>query len=328
MVSPMRERRAWPPREKDADAEAVAAFEKTVAVVKETVVRSGEVLVSAKEDLNDHQRWLKAQTAQVQADRQRHDRWLQRQREQQEAHERREQKRARRRQMRQAVVQAVTGAIAACVFAVRSAIWSVVARTIAGLNYIDASAARGLRFIGGRLRAAALHVAEAVWRIIAFAGGTARSLALSAWAFLVASLASLGRVFIAALVSLGGLIGAGASRVSAKLHAIAPSLGHVLSVSFGGIAARARDALRGIAAWLGAGVRMAWRQGKRFDASDRRRGRFRFERRRSQSSQRRAHPIGDRSQGRPCHWGLRQAGSLAGARISAVQCRFTRDLSG
>ena len=65
MVSPMREKRAWPPREKDADAEAVAAFEQTVAVVKETVVRSGEVLVSAKEDLNDHQRWLKVQTAQV-----------------------------------------------------------------------------------------------------------------------------------------------------------------------------------------------------------------------------------------------------------------------
>ncbi len=152
MVSPMREKRAWPPREKDADAEAVAAFEKTVAVVKETVVRSGEVLVSAKEDLNDHQRWLKVQTAQVEADRERHDRWLQRQRERQEAHERREQKRTRRRQMRHAAMQAVTGAIAAAVFAVRSAIWSVIARTIAGLNYIDASAARGLRFVGGKLR--------------------------------------------------------------------------------------------------------------------------------------------------------------------------------
>jgi len=63
MVSPMREKRAWPPREKDADAEAVAAFEQTVAVVKETVVRSGEVLVSAKEDLSDHKRWLEAQRA-------------------------------------------------------------------------------------------------------------------------------------------------------------------------------------------------------------------------------------------------------------------------
>ena len=63
MVSPMREKRVWPPQDKDADGETVAAFEAAVAVVKETVVRSGEVLVSAKEDLNDHQRWLKAQTA-------------------------------------------------------------------------------------------------------------------------------------------------------------------------------------------------------------------------------------------------------------------------
>src|SRR5262245_55955454 len=98
MVSPMSEKRAWRARDQGADAEAKAAFEATVAVVKETVVRSGEVLVSAKEDLSDHQRWLKAQSAQVQADRQRHDRWLQRQREQQEAHERRELKRARRRE--------------------------------------------------------------------------------------------------------------------------------------------------------------------------------------------------------------------------------------
>src|SRR4030043_1669074 len=128
MVSPTREKRAWPPQDKDSDGETVAAFEAAVAVVKETVVRSGEVLVSAKEDLNDHQRWLKVQTAQVAADRERHDRWLQRQREQQEAHERREQKRARRRQIRQAVVRSVTGAIAAVVFAVRSAIWFVVAK--------------------------------------------------------------------------------------------------------------------------------------------------------------------------------------------------------
>ena len=195
MVSPMREKRAWPPREKDADAEAVAAFEKTVAVVKETVVRSGEVLVSAKEDLNDHQRWLKVQTAQVAADRERHDRWLQRQREQQEAHERREQKRARRRQMRQAVVQSVTGAIAAVVFAVRSAIWFVIAKTIAGLNYIDATAANGLRFVGGKLRDLALYVAGAIWRVVALAGRAARSLALSAWALMIAGLGGLGGLF-------------------------------------------------------------------------------------------------------------------------------------
>jgi hypothetical protein len=242
MVSPMREKRAWPPREKDADAEAVAAFEATVAVVKETVVRSGEVLVSAKEDLSDHQRWLKVQTAQVAADRERHDRWLHRQRERQEALERREQKRARRRQMRQAAVQAVTGAIAAAIFAVRSAIWSVVAKALAGLNAIDAAAARGIRFVGEKLRDLALYVADAIWRAVSFAGGAVRSLALSAWA-----------LFIGGLTWLADLLKAGASRMLARLHALAPSVGHVLAVSLGGISARARDASRAIGSRFGAG---------------------------------------------------------------------------
>ena len=243
MVSPMREKRAWPPRDKDADAEAVAAFEKTVAVVKETVVRSGEVLVSAKEDLNDHQRWLKVQTAQVAADRERHDRWLQRQREQQEAHERREQKRARRRRMREAVVQSVTGAIAAVVFAVRSAVWFVIAKTIAGLNYIDATAANGLRFVARKLRDLALYVAGAIWGVVALAGRAARSLALSARALMIAG-----------LDELGGLFKAAAAVISAKVHALAPSIGHFLSVNFGGIAARTRDASSSIGSWLGAGL--------------------------------------------------------------------------
>lgn len=254
MVSPMREKRAWPPRDKDADAEAVAAFEATVAVVKETVVRSGEVLVSAKEDLNDHQRWLKVQTAQVAADRERHDRWLQRQREQQEAHERREQKRARRRQMRQAVVQAITGTISACVLAVRNAIWAVIARIIAGLNYIDASAARFLRFVAGKLRAFALYVVDGIWRVVGFAGRTVRSLALSVWGFLVAALASLGGACIAALSALREAVGAVAARVSARLHELAPSAGRFLSIGFGGIGARGRDASRSLASLIGAGL--------------------------------------------------------------------------
>jgi hypothetical protein len=244
MVSPMREKRAWPPREKDADAEAVAAFEATVAVVKETVVRSGEVLVSAKEDLHDHQRWLKVQTAAVEADRERHDRWLHRQRARQEALERREQKRARRRHMRQAAmqsitgaisaaVQSITGAVSAAVLAVRSALWFLAAKTIAGLNAIDALAASGLRFVGAKLRDLGLYVAGAVWRALLFAGRTARSLALSARALVVA-----------ALSSLGGLLAAGASRISTRIHDLAPSVGNFLAVSFGGSAARAQDASR------------------------------------------------------------------------------------
>jgi hypothetical protein len=254
MVSPMREKRAWPPRDKDADAEAKAAFEATVAVVKETVVRSGEVLVSAKEDLNDHQRWLKVQTAQVQADRERHDRWLQRQRERQEALERRERKRARRRAMRQAATGAVTGAIAAAVFAVRSAVWSVIAAIVGGLNAIDAAAANGLRFVGGRLRDAALYVAGAIARTAGAAGHKVQSLALSAAAALGAGVASLGRMCAAGLTAIGAMFRAAGARASAKLHAVAPAAGQFVSASVGGIAARLRRLSPALAVSLTAGL--------------------------------------------------------------------------
>jgi hypothetical protein len=224
MVSPMREKRVWPPQDKDSDGETVAAFEAAVAVVKETVVRSGEVLVSAKEDLNDHQRWLKVQTAAVQADRERHDRWLQRQRERQEALERREQKRTRRRAMRQAAVRSIKDAASAASLAVRSALWLVVAKITSGLNYIDGLAASGAAWVGTRLRDLALHVARAVWGGLLTTGRTARSLALSIWI----------------------LLSAGVSRITAKAHALAPSVGNSLSLCFGGLAARAHDVWRSI----------------------------------------------------------------------------------
>jgi hypothetical protein len=230
MVSPMREKRVWPPQDKDSDDETVAAFEAAVAVVKETVVRSGEVLVSAKEELNDHQRWLKVQTAAVQADRERHDRWLQRQRDRQEALERREQKRARRRLMRQAAARSVRDGVSAAVLAVRSVLWLLVAKIISGLNYIDGLAASGAAWMGARLHGLVLHVARAVWRGLLIGGRMARSLALSIWI----------------------LLSAGVSRIAAKVHALAPRAGNFLSICFGGLAARAHDFSRSVGRALAA----------------------------------------------------------------------------
>lgn len=243
MVSPMREKRTWPPQDKDSDGETVAAFEAAVAVVKETVVRSGEVLVSAKEDLHDHQRWLKAQTAKVQADRHRHDRFLHRQRERQETLLRREQKRERRRAKRQAAarsikdaisaaIYAVRSAVSSAIYAVRSAVWLVVAMTIAGLNSIDALAANGLRFARAWIRHVALYVAEAIWRGVSLAGRTARSRAVQLWL----------------------LLSAGVAAIGAKVHATAPSVGNFLSLCFGGVAARTRDVSGVIGRGLGAGL--------------------------------------------------------------------------
>ena len=229
MVSPMREKRTWPPQDKDSDGETVAAFEAAVAVVKETVVRSGEVLVSAKEDLSDHQRWLKAQTAKVAADRQRDDRFLHRQRERQEALLRREQTRARRKARRQAAAHSIKDAVSATTYAVRSAVGLVAAKTIAGLNYLDALAAYGLRWLWAWTRHLTLCAAGAAGRGVGAAGRAVRSLAVSVWS----------------------LLSAGGAAVGAKVYAAAPPVGNFLSLYFGGIAARTRDVSRAVGKGVG-----------------------------------------------------------------------------
>jgi len=267
MVSPMREKRAWPPRDKDADGgESVAAFEATVAEVKQTVVRSGEVLFSAKEDLNDHQRWLEVQNAAVEADRARHDRWLQRQRERQEAIERREQAKRRRQAMRQRAVQSVKDAVSAVAAFVASLFWLVVGRIVAAFSYVGGLIASGAAWVGAQLRYGALLVAVAVQRALLWTGQKARTAALaigallSAGVFVVAAKTSelagaAGRLLSAASSSLGAkttalagasgrALSAGLSQVSAKIHTLTPQIGRFLAICFSGIAARVGDLSR------------------------------------------------------------------------------------
>jgi len=115
---------------------------------------------------------------------------------------------------------------------VRSAVWLVVAKTIAGLNSIDAAAAYGLRWLWGWARYGALYVAVHIQRGASFAGGAARSLTLRLWS----------------------LLSAGVAAIGAKAHAAAPSVGNFLSLSFGGAAARTRDVSGVIGRGLGAGL--------------------------------------------------------------------------
>jgi hypothetical protein len=265
MVSPMREKRAWPPRDKDG-GESVAAFEAIVAEVKQTVVRSGEVLSSAKEDLNDHQRWLEVQSAAVEADRARHDRWLKRQRERQEAIERREQAKRRRQAMRQRAVQSVKDAVSAVAAFVASLFWLVVGKIAAAFSYIGGLIASGAAWVGAQLRYGALLVAVAVQRALLWTGQKARTAALAIGALLSAGffvaaaktselVRAAGRLLSAASSSLGAktsaLAGAsgralsvGLSQISAKIHTLTPQIGRFLSVCFSGIAARVRDLSR------------------------------------------------------------------------------------
>ena len=250
MVSPMREKRVWPPQDKEDRAETIA-FEQTVAVVKETVARSGQVLSSAKTDLSDHQRWVRDQAAAVEADRARHDRWLQRQRERQEAFARREQARLRRRQMRQRAIQAVRDAISAVALSISSAVLLVVGKTIGGLNYIDALATSGIKWVGRQIRDGALHVARLVARAGSWIGrkagesgrATARALA-AGFSFVAAKvgvsaratgrglwsgLSFVGDKSSALLRFAGKAVSAGSSSAAVRSAALARSTGRALS---------------------------------------------------------------------------------------------------
>jgi hypothetical protein len=262
MVSPMREKRAWPPRDKDADGgDSVAAFEATVAEAKQTVERSGEVLSSAKDDLIDHKRWLEVQTAAVQADRARHDRWLQRQRERQEAIERREQANRRRQLMRERVVRAVKDAISAAVAFVASLFWLLVAKIVAAFSYGIGLIASAAAWVGAQIRYGALHVAVAVQRALIWAGLKIRALVtaisgqLSAGFSWIAAKASelaraLGRLLSASFASLGAkthalagasgrVLSAGSSSLRTKAHALAGASGRVLSAGSSSLGAKA-----------------------------------------------------------------------------------------
>jgi hypothetical protein len=223
MVSPMREKRVWPPQ-RDADGESVAAFEAAVAVVKETVVRSGEVLVSAKEDLSDHQRWLKAQSEAVQADRERYERWLQRQRERQEALEKREQKRAKRRAARQARARAVKNAIGRVVLSIRSALWSAAARAGGGFGFVARRIGGAFGALWAKLRLLLASAGVAIGGGLGAAGDRARALLRAA----------------------AGAAASGLKHAGAKIQAAAPSVSRALSGASGGIAARAMDGLRNV----------------------------------------------------------------------------------
>lgn len=224
MANPMREKRTWPP-DRDSDGETAAAFEAAVAVVKASVVRSGEVLSSAKEDLSDHHRWLKAQAAAVESDRERLGRWLQRQRERQESIECREQARVRRRSKREAAIGSVRDAIAGALFAVRSAIFRTISSIVGGLNAIDATAARALRWIGASVRDTALYVGTAVRRAALSLGIGFGGVFYSAFSSVASVLGSVRALFVS-----------GVALAGSKLQLVVPATGSAVMRGFGLIA--------------------------------------------------------------------------------------------
>ncbi|HLO24237.1 MAG TPA: hypothetical protein VK193_12565 [Methyloceanibacter sp.] len=241
MASPLREKRTWPPREKDADSAESAAFEATVAVVKETVVRSGEVLVSAKEDLTDHKRWLEAQRAAVQADRARHERWLQKQQEKQEALDRRERAKRRRQLMRQNAMRAVENAAFAVLDSVLSLFWTCVGKIAAFFAYLRDSILRGFAWVGARLRDLAAHVTRLAKAGASAIAGKTRALAGSAGSALSAAGSSVAAKSGELARFTGSALTAASSLVAAKSAEMARSTGNALSAAGSSVAAKSAE---------------------------------------------------------------------------------------
>ena len=255
MVSPMREKRVWPPARKEADAaETVAQFEATVAVAKQTVAKSSEVLASAKEDLSEHQRWLQLQTAAVEKDRVRHERWLQRQRERKEAAERREEARLRRRAFFQRIWAGIKGAVLAVVYAITGAIGFVVRKIVGAIVFVLRSIGRGFAFVGTSIRNFVLHL----FRQIHFAGlwlavklrevfGAAGAKTVAGLGFAAAALAGFARS--AARTTSGAIAGA-----STRAGALARSTGEAVSSGVSQISAKAGELARSTGEAVASGV--------------------------------------------------------------------------
>lgn len=155
MAVAMHKKRAWSTRADDAESQESAAFEAYVAAAKDTAAKSGAFLSTAKSDLTDHQRWLRAQTAAVEHDRQRHERWLQRQRNYRLAAARKERQRRRRDLMRQRAFQAMRHAFWAAVQFVRSWFAFAVAQIWAGISHVGGLIPRGVSYVARQIAAGA-----------------------------------------------------------------------------------------------------------------------------------------------------------------------------
>jgi hypothetical protein len=239
MASPMRERRAWPTRDRDVDSTESAAFAQHVAVVKQTVAQSGEVLSSANEDLSEHQRWLQAQTAAVEADRARHERWLQRQREHREAVARCERTRRKRQLMRQRIGRSINRAVVSVVLFVRSLILLAIAKTLAGIAWV-----------GARLRDFALYLASSVVFAALWTAAKIKAVLLALGRGIAAGVSWLLAKISSLLGACGQAVSAGAPQLSATTKALVVSTGQGITSLASSLSTKAHAA----AASLGQGT--------------------------------------------------------------------------
>lgn len=267
MASPMRKKRAWSTLQDDADSQESAAFEASVAAAKDTAAKSVAFLSSAKEDLTDHQRWLRTQSAAVEKDRLRHERWVQRERDQEESALRKERLHRRRQLMRQRAVQAVQQAALDLVLFIRSWIAFVFGKIGGGIKFVALSIASGFAFVGQTI-AAGMGWIGAKLGMAAHAVGTGLSAGAAWGGAKVRASATAGNTALAAGSSAvaaeagkfsqvaGGSIGGGLSTARAKGSSLASAAsrasakgGAVLAAKIFAAGAATKQGLSSVSAW-------------------------------------------------------------------------------
>jgi len=242
----MQKRRAWSTFDDDVDARETAALEASVAAAKDRAAESGALLSSAKDDLTDYQRWLRAQNAAVEKGRERHARWLRRQRDERLATAKKERARRQRRVVRQRAVRAVQQAFAGLFALFGSWIAFVFGKAASGVGSLGRAATGGLR---------------TVWRGIAHAASsvalTARQAAAAAGLRLRQGADSAGAKFGRAARGAGEGLAAGAVWSGEKAKASARAGGQALSARSQAAAAEAGTFSRTAGSAIGSGLSSA-----------------------------------------------------------------------
>lgn len=254
MGSPMRKRRAWSTFDDDVEARETAALAATVAAAKDRAAESGALLSSAKEDLTDHQRWLRAQSAAVEKDRERHERWLRRQRDQQLATAKKERVSRHRQVMRRRAVQAVRQAFADLFGFFTSWIAFAFGKVAGGLRFLGRAVSDGVSALWRRTARAGASLARVAGRGAASIGLKTRQTAAAAGLRLSQGANAAGASLGKAARGAGEGLAAGAAWSGAKAKASARAGGQAFSAGSQAAAAGAGKFSRTAGTAIGSGL--------------------------------------------------------------------------
>ncbi|MGC2409571.1 MAG: hypothetical protein WA441_06170 [Methyloceanibacter sp.] len=188
--------------------------------VKKTIARSKDLIASATEELNQHNRWLKSYLASEKRDQEKYARWLKRQ---QVMH--------RRQLQRQRMIRSCKQFAWACVFFVRSVCLILLKGAISALIYLRDLLLISASWTGLKAYALALAFLRAASTASSWIALRTRALALSLLSLLSVSLSWIRVNGHALALALLRAVSTASSWITVKTRALALSLLSLLSVS-------------------------------------------------------------------------------------------------